>query len=198
MPSRNRLRKSFNTNPASDNLLFEQLENRVVLAGLYAPGEILVQFQPGVSEQARAVVRTLAGGNVSDVIHNATMAREGSGVMEKLALPKGLSVEDAIRRLAHNPNVRFAEPNWNYQPQAVSNDTYYTSGQLWGMYSDDLPSAVGPAGTTNQFGSQAEKAWNDGFTGSSNVYIGIIDEGFQYSHPDLAANSWTNPFDPVD
>jgi subtilisin family serine protease len=107
-------------------------------------------------------------------------------------------VEEAIRRLERNPNVRFAEPNWKYNAAAVSNDTYYTSGQLWGMYGDDLPTAVGPAGTTNQYGSQAEKAWNDGFTGSSNVYVGIIDEGFQYAHPDLAANSWTNPFDPLD
>lgn len=25
------------------------------------------------------------------------------------------------------------------------------------------------------------------------VYIGIIDQGLQYVHPDLAANIWTNP-----
>jgi serine protease len=30
------------------------------------------------------------------------------------------------------------------------------------------------------------------------VVVGIIDEGFQYTHPDLAANSWTNPYDPSD
>ena len=26
----------------------------------------------------------------------------------------------------------------------------------------------------------------------------VIDEGIQVTHPDLAANTWTNPFDPVD
>jgi subtilisin family serine protease len=30
------------------------------------------------------------------------------------------------------------------------------------------------------------------------VYVGIIDEGFQFTHPDLDANVWTNSFDPVD
>ncbi len=198
MQIRNRRRKTSDTSRAFTNLLFEPLEPRVVLAGLFAPGEILVQFYPGVTEQVRAEVRALAGAQVSDALHNATMVREGSGVLERLALPQGLSVEEAVQRLGRNPNVRFAEPNWTYQTAAVSNDTYYTSGQLWGMYGDDSPSTIGPTGTTNQYGIGAEKAWNDGFTGSSNVFVGIIDEGFQFAHPDLAANSWTNPFDLVD
>ena len=198
MSSRRHPRKSFFKDLRSANLLFEQLESRLVLAGLFTPGEVLVQFQPGVNEQARAEVRALAGAQIADELQNVSMVRAGSGMLERLSLQPGTSVEDAIRRLENNPNVRYAEPNWIYTPAAVSNDTYYTNGQLWGMYGDDLPAAVGPAGTTNQFGSQAEKAWNYGFTGSSNVFVGIIDEGFQYAHPDLAANSWTNPFDPLD
>jgi subtilisin family serine protease len=59
------------------------------------------------------------------------------------------------------------------------------------MYGD----ATSPA---NQFGSQAGEAWAAGHTGSSDVYVGIIDEGFMYDHVDLAENAWTNPFDPVD
>jgi len=35
------------------------------------------------------------------------------------------------------------------------------------VYSDDSPTSVGPSGTTNQFGSQAEEAWNSGFIGSA-------------------------------
>jgi subtilisin family serine protease len=66
------------------------------------------------------------------------------------------------------------------------------------MYGDDLPSSSGPAGTTNAFGSQAETAWNAGYTGSKSVVVGIVDEGFDISHPDLAANVWVNPFDPRD
>jgi subtilisin family serine protease len=55
-------------------------------------------------------------------------------------------------------------------------------------------------GTTpaNQYGSQAGEAWAAGHTGSGTVYVGIIDEGVQWAHQDLAANIWTNPFDPAD
>jgi subtilisin family serine protease len=44
----------------------------------------------------------------------------------------------------------------------------------------------------NQFGSQAAEAWANGKIGSNTVYIGIIDEGYMYTHEDLAANAGTN------
>lgn len=58
------------------------------------------------------------------------------------------------------------------------------------MYGD----ATTPA---NQFGSQAGEAWAAAKTGSSTVYVGVIDEGVQWSHEDLAPNIWVNPYDPV-
>jgi subtilisin family serine protease len=45
----------------------------------------------------------------------------------------------------------------------------------------------------NQYGSQAGEAWAAGHTGSSTVYVGLIDEGYMYTHEDLAANAGTNP-----
>jgi subtilisin family serine protease len=89
-----------------------------------------------------------------------------------------------------------AEPNYVFDIAAVSNDPYYTNGSLWGMYSDDASNHQ--ASPQNNFGSQAEKAWNNDQLGSSNVYVGIIDTGIQWNHPDLVDNMWTNPFDPVD
>ena len=45
----------------------------------------------------------------------------------------------------------------------------------------------------NSYGSQAAEAWKAGNTGNDSVYVGIIDEGYQYTHPDLVDNAGTNP-----
>jgi len=87
--------------------------------------------------------------------------------------------------------VEYAEPNYIYQHDAVSNDTYYTSGQLWGV----LGNGLSPA---NQYGSQANEAWANNHTGSATVHVGVIDEGAMFTHTDLAGQIWTNPFDRVD
>jgi len=89
------------------------------------------------------------------------------------------------------PSVDYVEPNWTYQHKAVSNDSYYTNGSLFGMYGD----ATSPA---NQYGSQAGEAWAAGHTSCGNVIIGVIDEGIYFNHEDLAANIWVNPYDAAD
>jgi thermitase len=173
---------------------FEPLEDRRLLAAVFRPGEILVQFAADVSEVAKANARATVRGQAAEAIHTAAMKSQGLGTLERISLGRGVGVEQAIAALANRPGVVFAEPNWKLSTAAVSNDPYYTtSSRLWGVYGDDQPSASGPSGTTNQFGSQAENAWAAGFTGSRNVYVGVIDEGVDFNHPDLAANMWVNP-----
>ncbi len=106
-------------------------------------------------------------------------------------LATALPVWQAVRALRNHPAVEFAEPNWVYTHQEVANDPYFTGGQLWGMYGD----LSYPA---NPYGSQAAEAWAAGYTGSSSVVVGVIDEGMQVGHADLAANIWINPNDSAD
>ena len=176
----------------------ERLEDRRVLAA-FVEGEILVQFAETAAAEAVAAARDAVGGRAVEAIQTAAMRAQGMGTLERIAIGRGLGVEQAIAAIANRPGVIFAEPNWRLSTAAVSDDpSYTTGGGLWGMYGDDQPSAVGPNGTTNAFGSQAEKAWDAGYTGSPSVAVGIVDEGFDISHPDLAANVWVNPFDPRD
>lgn len=165
----------------------------------FVPDEILVQFRPSIGVSARREARALLAGTRQEAIQTPVMQRAGMGVLERIALPQGggANLWAAIAAISRNPNVVFAEPNYLYRPAVISNDPLYTNGSLWGMYGSDSP-AVGPSGTTNPFGSQAERAWNDNITGSSNVVVGIIDEGIQVNHPDLVNNIWVNPYDPVD
>jgi serine protease len=165
----------------------------LVLAGLKAGkahevGELLVKYRDGSTAVQQSAVRQGLGAQKIDTVRGGNAGR---GELSLLRLPAGKDIAAAVRALSANPMVEFVEPNWTYQHNAVSNDTYYTNGSLWGMYGD----ASSPA---NQYGSQAAEAWAGGHTDCSNVYVGIIDEGIYYSHEDLTNVVWTNPYDPAD
>jgi hypothetical protein len=119
----------------------------------YLPGEVLIQFEPGVTDaQVTAVFRQ---GALNLIKHIRTPAMQDHGQIGLTHTATSLPVPQALGILNNLPGVEFAEPNWVYTHQAASNDPFYTGGSLWGMYGDDLPSPVGPAGTTNPFGSQS-------------------------------------------
>jgi subtilisin family serine protease len=154
------------------------------------PGEILVQFKATATDQAVEDVLGNINAEPLEKVRAAEFNDDGRGDLVLARFQPDLTMSGAISALKQNPNVEFAEPNWIYTHQAVSTDPYYTNGSLWGMYGD----ATSPA---NQFGSQAGEAWAAGHTGSASVYVGVIDEGIQFDHPDLNGQVWTNPFDPV-
>jgi subtilisin family serine protease len=152
----------------------------------HVPNEVIVQYRAGATDaQKSAALARISGVRDSNGV-NGAWRRDGGGDVDLVRLPPGLTVAAGVRGLQVDPAVLFVEPNWIYQHMAVSNDTYFTSGKLWGMYG----SATSPA---NQFGSGAAAAWGAGKIGSEAVYVGIIDEGVFTSHTDLAANIGVNP-----
>src|SRR5690349_17401062 len=155
----------------------------------FVPNELLVKFKPGTSNAAKDKALLRINGKVAEKILTKSMQRfndkEGwllvhtpLAVLEAKGKVKGVEVE-------------FAEPNFVYQHEAVSNDAYYLNGSMWGVLGD----AIDPK---NQYGSQANEAWANNHTGSKTVHVGVIDEGAMFNHTDLAGQIWTNPYDPVD
>lgn len=157
----------------------------------YLADEILIKFKPGANDQLVAdVVRRAV---ITRAKHIQTPAMSDRGDIGITRVRTGLPAAQAVQALQNHPAVEYAQPNWVYQHQggttapSTFDDTYFRNGSLWGVY--DGFSTV----TVNPYGSGAVDAWIAGFTGSSQVYVGVIDEGIQYDHPDLAANIWTNP-----
>jgi subtilisin family serine protease len=148
----------------------------------YLAGEVLVEYRADSTAQERAGALAAAGVRVERSIRRSRSGRRADDRADLDLVAGPVNVRAAAEVLRRQRCVVAAEPNWIYQHQEVANDPLLSS--LWGLSS---------AG----FGAGADAAWAGGRTGSATIVVGVIDEGIQVGHPDLAANIWTNPYDPV-
>ncbi|QSX41229.1 S8 family serine peptidase [Shewanella cyperi] len=147
----------------------------------FEPSSVIVKFKESAKKAERKQLANLLGASFKDKNDDGVDDRFrniAKGRLAELTLPIGLDPRVVIERLKHNPHVEFAELNTRFHPSVVPNDPLY--GQLWGM-----PMI------------SAEKAWEMNM-GTKNVVVGIIDTGFDYTHPDLRDNIWTNPNEVAD
>jgi len=94
------------------------------------------------------------------------------------------NVQQALEKLAKDQKVEYAEPDMIIELDLV-NDSVYQTGKLWNMYS----SISTPK---NEFGCGAVDLWEQGKTGSADVYVAVIDMGIWLKHPDLINNIGKN------
>ncbi len=144
----------------------------------YDDGVVLVGFRSGVSDDAKDDIERQEGGvRIRDV---------GAGT-RVVRVPKG-ETEAKIASLLRRPEVRYAEPDYPLHTTAAPGDPSYPN--LWAL-SNTGQAVNGTAGTAGA-DIAALPAWAV-TTGSSNVVVGVVDTGIDYTHPDLAPNVWNNP-----
>ena len=143
--------------------------------------EVLVKFKNGISDAKRLEILELLGGKLKEKVLTKMMERIGDNGIDLIEV--NIHALDAIAKAKNIAEIEYAEPNYIYTHDAVSNDAGFNA--LWGMQSSNSSPA-------NSFGSAAAAAWNVGHNGSSAVFVGIIDEGYMYTHVDLAANAGKN------
>ncbi len=158
----------------------------------FVPGEVIVRFKTeeaaelSDSEPAREL--RMSRGS----IHVRTERFEGSEIVKGLRVvhvPEEETLK-AIEALKARPDVLYAEPNYVRRKLATVNEPRFK--EMWGLKNTGQSGTSG--GHTGTVGADidAEPAWNL-TKGSRAVVVGIVDEGVDINHPDLAANVWKNP-----
>ena len=142
---------------------------------------LLVQFALDATPQDRSAALATAGARVVETVHTSS-AESGELVLVELDSQATAALVDTLGTLS---GVASVEMNHALGLQAISNDSLFVSGSMWGMYGD----LSAPA---NGFGSQAAEAWAAGNTGKSTIVVGDVDTGLDYTHPDLYLNVWLN------
>ena len=140
----------------------------------YDPTSILVQFHQNASGPIA----------LPDGFADAGMGSDLLPGMRQFYLPDGMSVPDAMALFANNSSVAYTEPNYYVQLLGEPNDTRVD--ELWGLNN------TGQTGGTVDADIDAFEAW-DITTGNGSTVIAVIDTGVDWTHPDLAANIWSNP-----
>ncbi len=150
--------------------------------GGFVPGEALLKLKGAASGSAIAQLEQDV-----DVDEDDEISRIGTASLRRIH-SRSKSTDAIISLLRSNPNVLYAEPNYILHADLIPNDPSF--GQLWGLRNtgQDVLGTVGTPGAD----IKAEPAWSL-TTGTSTVVVGVVDTGIDYSHPDLAANVWSNP-----
>jgi len=150
--------------------------------GKAAPGEVLVKIAPNASVDEISAMEQGAG-----IDETERLSTTRTGTIYRMH-SRSRSTEALAAALQNNPQVLYAEPNYILHLDATPNDPFF--GQLYGLKNTGQ-SIAGIPGTGGS-DIDAEAAWNVS-TGSASIVVGVVDTGIDYTHPDLAANVWSNP-----
>ena len=168
-------------------------------AGQFVPGEIIVKFrdtqkaitlskqsfvQTGLSS-VDSILDTHRACSVSQNFKDNEIRDDQFGLKKVYKITfedKTIDILDLAKKLEKDTSIEYAEPNYLCSLLDAPNDPYYSSSGSWGQSFQDL------------YGMHiidTADAWNV-TTGSNDVIVALVDTGVDYTHPDLAANMWTD------
>src|SRR5215207_926266 len=139
------------------------------------PGQIIVKYEESVGPSEQADIRSKEGLEKEDELDliNAEVVE----VEDK-------QVEEAIGDLENNPEVEYAEPNFKVYLTGYLDEPYFD--QLWGLHNTDHNGGIPDVDINGPEASDITR-------GDPNLVAAVIDNGVDFTHPDLADRAWTNP-----
>jgi subtilisin family serine protease len=148
--------------------------------------ELIVKLRPGTASDKQRALRNAKGTReLGQALARQRIRDTGSTVL--LTLRDDVSLSSELARLASNPAVEYAEPNYRLKlldaGQVLPNDFEFSR-----MYP-----LLNPGGTDARTNADihATQAWQY-TTGDKKVIVAVIDTGIDYLHEDLRDNIWIN------
>lgn len=141
--------------------------------------ELIVGFESGVSQAEQNDVLKRAG---------ATSKKRFGQIDAVLVKVKEDEEATVSKLLSSDRRVAYVEPNHVVTVAATPSDPDFA--RLWGLHN------TGQTGGTADKDVDAPEAW-DLATGDGSVVVAVTDTGVDFTHPDLSAQRWVNPLDPV-
>jgi subtilisin family serine protease len=144
--------------------------------------QLLIRFRPGTTASKRLAATSVRG-----------VRRLADRPASRLALVETTDVRAATAALTADPAVLRVSVNHRYfRDLDPADETYF--GELWGLHNTGQRLFQGQSQTEGLAdvdidGLQALRLT----TGDPSVVVAVIDDGVDFSHPDLAARAWTNP-----
>ena len=140
-------------------------------------GGVIVTYKPGTTQAQKDVAAVLLGLADGERLSgmDASVYHRGTGITQRhfVRLPQVVSVTPDLR--LHRDADPTGEQLW---------------GLLWGL--DNTGQSVNGSGGSANIDIDALEAAAI-TTGDPATVVAVIDDGVDFSHPDLAARAWTNP-----
>lgn len=149
----------------------------------YVEGEVLAIFKNNV--EINTARRSLGHRAMEMKEHFGEVSRRRGRVSGLVRAPL-MTTAAMIKALQADPDVELVEPNYlRYVSVVTPNDTSFPS--QWSL--QNTGQNAGTSGADVQF----LQAWAMARRTTSEVVVAVVDTGMDITHPDLAANVWTNP-----